>query len=54
MMLILVACLVLVRMTVENDVLPSGNVDRSKIEHLTPEQQCELLALIDGICCTFQ
>jgi len=28
-------------------VLPSVNVDRSKIEHLDPEQQCELLALLD-------
>ena len=29
------------------DVLPSVNVDRSKVEHLDPEQQGELLALLD-------
>ena len=29
------------------DVLPSVNVDRSKVEHLDHEQQGELLALID-------
>jgi len=31
----------------ESVVLPSVNVDRSKIEHLDPEQQGELLALLD-------
>jgi len=31
----------------ESDVLPSMNVDRSKIEHLDPEQQGELLELLD-------
>ena len=31
----------------DGNVLPSVNVDRSKIEHLDPEQQGELLALLD-------
>jgi len=31
----------------EGDVLPSVNVDRSKVEHLDHEQQGELLALLD-------
>jgi len=38
---------VLVPMTVESDVLTSVNVDRSKIEHLNPEQQGELVALLE-------
>ena len=34
--------------TVECDVLPSVDVDSSGIEYLDPEQQCGLLALLDG------
>ena len=37
---------VLVPANVESDVLPSVNVDRSGIEHLDPEQQGGLLALL--------
>jgi len=39
-------CRVLVPATVESDMLPSVNVDRSGIEHIDPEQQVELLALL--------
>ena len=35
------------RVLVPAIVLPSVDVDRSKIEHLDPEQQSELLALYD-------
>jgi len=37
---------VLVPATVECDVLPSVDVDRGGIEHLDPEQQCGLLAML--------
>ena len=43
---------VLVPATVECDVLPSVDVDSGGIEHLDPEQQCGLLALLGefGAC----
>jgi len=45
---------VLVLATVESDVLPSVNFDRSSgIEHLGPEQQCELLALLGEFAACF-
>ena len=37
----------------QDDVLPSMNVERGKIEHLTCEQQTELLALIDEFAACF-
>jgi len=38
----------------ESDVLRSVNVDRSSgIEHLGPEQQCGLLALLDEFAACF-
>jgi len=40
--------------TVESDVLPSVNVDRSSgIEHLGREQQCGLLALLGEFAACF-
>jgi len=44
---------VLVPATVESDVLPSVNVDNSGVEHLDPEQQCGLLALLDEFAAYF-
>jgi len=45
---------ILVPATVESDVLPSVNVDSSGIEHLDPEQQCGLLALLGEFAACFR